>query len=59
MNREDVERLIRCGQESLPFVAIRCNVMRGGERVATAASNTMAKRIANALNNYTPNRRGY
>jgi hypothetical protein len=33
-------------------------VMREGEAVATAVSNSMAERIANALNSYTPDRRG-
>ena len=33
-------------------------VRRGQFVVACARSHTMAKRIANALNNYTPNERG-
>ena len=33
-------------------------VMLGPKAICTAVSNTMAKRIANALNNYTPDRRG-
>lgn len=41
------------------FVAINRKVKRGKfETVAEARSNTFAKRIANALNLYTPNRRG-
>lgn len=43
------------------FVAIRKApiVMRGAEFVARACSHTMAKRIAAALNKYTPGERGY
>lgn len=33
-------------------------VRRGNFVVACARSHTMAKRIANALNNYTPNEKG-
>lgn len=42
------------------FVAVRRSklVMRGEELICRAASHTMAKRIANALNRHTPNRRG-
>lgn len=42
-----------------PFVAIKLAIMRGSERVAVAVSHTMARRIANALNLYQPNHRGY
>ncbi len=41
------------------FIAIRRAVMRGSEMVATAKSHTFARRIANALNAYTPTRKGY
>lgn len=41
------------------FVAVRRLVMRGTERIAEAVSHTMARRIANALNNHTPNAKGY
>lgn len=41
------------------FVAVRRVVMRGTERIAEAVSSTLARRIANALNRYTPNRKGY
>lgn len=41
------------------FAAIRKAIMRGAECVATASSHTMAKRIANALNGYRPNAKGY
>jgi hypothetical protein len=42
------------------FVAVRQSklVMRGEELICRASSHTMAKRIANALNKHTPNRRG-
>lgn len=40
------------------FVAIHESVMRGQERIATAKSKTMAKRIANALNKHTVNSEG-
>jgi hypothetical protein len=41
------------------FVAIRRAIMRGSELIATAKSHTFARRIAEALNKYTPGRRGY
>jgi hypothetical protein len=42
------------------FVAIDRNVMRGkDEAIARAVTHNMAKRIANALNRYTPNAKGY
>lgn len=40
------------------FVHVGCVIMRGAESIARARSKTMAKRIANALNSYTPNREG-
>lgn len=40
------------------FVAVRNAVMHGARCIATACSNTMAKRIAAALNTHQPNRRG-
>lgn len=40
------------------FAAAGPRVMHGDRAVATASSNTMAKRIANALNAYSPDRRG-
>lgn len=43
---------------SPPFRANRNEVVRAGGVVAVAASNTMAQRIANALNFYKPNARG-
>lgn len=45
-----------------PFPAFRgegCEVQRRGEVIATAVSRTMAARIANALNEYRPNERGF
>lgn len=51
------------GQEpvaEIPFVAEGSSgiVRRGNFVVACARSHTMAKRIANALNAYTPNEKG-
>lgn len=40
------------------FVAQGLRVMMGDRAVCTAASNTLAKRIAAALNDYIPNRKG-
>lgn len=40
------------------IVAIGCTIMRGAEHLGMARSHTMAKRIARALNQYHPNRRG-
>jgi hypothetical protein len=40
------------------FVAVGASVMRGAEHIATAISNTFARRIARALNEHTPNSRG-
>jgi hypothetical protein len=40
------------------FIAVKCAVMFGYKHIATAVSKTMAKRIANALNNHKPNREG-
>lgn len=42
-----------------PFVAVRLTVMRGAVHIATASSVTMARRIAAALNRYTPGPKGY
>jgi hypothetical protein len=41
-----------------PFLANKREVSRLGEVVAVASSNTMAQRIANALNLYQTNARG-
>lgn len=43
----------------LRFQAHERVIMRGAEHVATAMSHNFARRIANALNTYTPNERGY
>jgi hypothetical protein len=40
------------------FVAVGASVMRGAEHIATAVSNTFARRIARALNDHKPNSRG-
>lgn len=42
----------------VPFVGAGSNVMCGPENVAVARSRTFANRIANALNQYTPNSKG-
>ena len=42
-----------------PFVAIGCSVMQGQLIWARAVSHTFARRIAAALNHWTPGRRGY
>lgn len=41
------------------FVALRRVVMQGDKRICEATSSTLARRIANALNRYTPSRKGY
>lgn len=41
-----------------PYASAGPRVMLADRAVATAVSNSMAKRIANALNAYTPDRRG-
>jgi hypothetical protein len=41
------------------FAAVREVVMQGTEFVAKARGHTMALRIANALNRYRPNARGF
>jgi len=40
------------------FVAIGSRVMYGSKAICAAASSTMAKRIAAALNQHRPNKRG-
>jgi hypothetical protein len=40
------------------YAAIGLRVMHGAKAICTAVSNTMAKRIAAALNKHTPDRRG-
>lgn len=41
------------------FIAVRRVVMQADKRICEAVSSTLARRIANALNRYTPNRKGY
>jgi hypothetical protein len=41
------------------FVANGCNVIRADESICLCRSTTMAKRIAQALNEYVPGDRGY
>lgn len=50
--------VVKRGGSVFPFVAVKLAVMRGSEHIAVAVSHTMAKRISNALNNHTPNKRG-
>jgi hypothetical protein len=45
--------------DSLQFVAVRKGIKQGPHYVAMAKSSTMARRIANALNQYKPNAKGY
>jgi hypothetical protein len=40
------------------FVAVGPKVFEGAKLICGACSNSFARRIANALNVYTPNRRG-
>ena len=49
------------GPEKTPvlFVAYGHGVKQGSEQIALAKSKTMARRIANALNKYKPNDKGY
>lgn len=44
--------------KQVPALPMGCAVMQGSECVAVAKSHTFAKRIANALNIYKPNREG-
>jgi hypothetical protein len=41
------------------FMAKGCNVIRGDERICQCRSANMAKRVANALNDYAPGDRRY
>jgi hypothetical protein len=47
-------------EPSLPtrFVAVGSDVYLGQKRIALCLTKNMAKRVANALNAYTPDRRG-
>ena len=45
-------------QPAAKFAAAGLDIKQGPLTVARAASTNMAKRIANALNNHTPNREG-
>ena len=42
----------------MPFAAHDLQIQRGTEIIARTYTTSMAKRIANALNAYTPDRRG-
>lgn len=61
-NRHQANCLALIARESdtIPgkFGAVHCSVTQAGRTVARAISKTMAKRIANALNSYRPNREG-
>lgn len=54
------EKCWKKGPTWVPFVAIGRSgvVMRGEKFICRAASKTLAKRIANALNDYTPSKEG-
>lgn len=41
------------------FVAVKTMVYRGAQLICRAASHTLARRIANALNQYHPGPKGY
>jgi hypothetical protein len=41
------------------FAFVGTKVMQGSTQRAVASSRTFARRIANALNRYTPNEKGY
>jgi hypothetical protein len=41
-----------------PYIQVGPKVLKDGKLVAGAVSNTAARLIVNALNNYTPGRRG-
>jgi hypothetical protein len=41
------------------FVAVKTMVYRGSQLICRAVSHTMARRIANALNDYKPGIKGY
>jgi hypothetical protein len=57
---EVLPELLKGSEERPPFVYRDVHVFRnGGGRVCTTTSHTMARRICNALNAYTPNDRGY
>jgi hypothetical protein len=45
--------------EIVQFAAIGSDVLRGDKPICVARSHNMALRIANALNAYTPNDRGF
>lgn len=45
-------------RSKVPFIADSGIVRKGMYFIARARSHTMAKRIANALNTYTPNEKG-
>lgn len=41
------------------FVAVNTAVFRGSQLICRVVSHTMARRIANALNSYKANAKGY
>jgi hypothetical protein len=46
------------GPQGLRFVAVGNTVYRGQAQICLAFTGNMAKRIANALNKYIPNKKG-
>ena len=58
ISENEIEVVRELPTDHLQFVGVGALVMRGSERVAVATTKTMAKRIARALNNHTPNREG-
>lgn len=57
--RDDRDAARESAAKPLPFIAVKLTVMRGSKCEAVASSHNMAHRIANALNSYTPNSKGY
>lgn len=57
----DSEIAAAAAREIVPrerFVAVGPKIIRNGKLIAGAVSNTFARRIANALNLYKPDKRG-
>lgn len=57
MNESPADRTPDAG-ESDRFISKHSLILQRGQVIARAISKTMAKRIANALNRYKPNREG-
>lgn len=55
---EDAGLNVPSASGEVRYIQTGTRVMKAGELICNARSNAMAKRIANALNAYTPDRRG-